>query len=91
MQAFRICYVGVIFQQVVYFSLGIFGLGEFRRYVDVPVGKLLVKRLDPFGNTCLTRIDFLSATDETDNCCPVFSDRATISRMPLPTTESLEP
>ena len=73
MQTFRIRYIGIIFQQIIDFPFGIFWLSEFGGYVDLPMREFFVERLDPFGDTRLARIDFLSAADETDNRRPIFS------------------
>ena len=73
MQTFGISDVVIIFQQCVDLALCIFGFGKFRRNINLPMREFFIQRLDPFGDARFTRVDLLTATDKTNDRCPVFT------------------
>ena len=73
MKLFGKSYVAVFLQQLVYVTFGIFRRSELVGNVYVPMCKLRVECLNPFGNTGFARVDFLPATNQTNYYCPIFA------------------
>lgn len=60
-------------QEFIHAAFGIFGLCELVGDIDVPVWKMLVQCLDPFGDTSLARVDFLTAAHKAYDGGPVLA------------------
>ena len=63
----------VVLEQFIHTTFSIFSISQFIGDIDIPMLEHRVQSLDPFRNTSFTCIDFLTASNETNDDSPVFT------------------